>query len=184
MSENEDICEDLSAEVYDLLACIKDPEFPDKTLGTLKTSHIIDGNERMVVNEDDINIEIFETPTLGVSNLGSSKIRKLLIKIFYTPTVQHCSLTSLIGLCIYKKIQNDFPITAHTILFDHSEKKSFYQFNDDSSEDNLRWAVKILVKPGSHSNETDANRQIGDKERVTAALENQHLIDKINKLIT
>ena len=135
MSETDDLCEDLSGEVYDLLACIKDPEFPDKTLGNLKTSHVDEknpGGERMVVNEDDITVEMYGKTT------GP---KKLLLTVYYTPTVQHCSLTSLIGLCIYKKLDNEFPITAHTVMFDFSDKKSFYQFGDDSTEDNLKYSV-------------------------------------------
>ena len=65
MSEDENssnLCEDIALEVYDLLATIKDPEFPDKTLGNLKTTQLdtTTGDERMVVNEDDINVKIFE----------------------------------------------------------------------------------------------------------------------------
>ena len=63
-------------------------------------------DERMVVNEDDIHVNLY-------TNAKSQ--HKLWLKIYYTPTVAHCSLTSLIGLCIYQKLKNEFPITAHTL---------------------------------------------------------------------
>merc|ERR1712048_242362 len=161
--------------------------------------------DKMVINEDDIQISLlgYEPADDYLYNLSpqddgvpTSKQRRtnpahiqsaqqarfsLKIQIFYTPTVAHCSLTSLIGLCIHEKLTREVPITAHTQIFNimlgfpeddqHNIKHFFrrlYRDLDDSSEENMRTHLKILITPGSHDTETETNRQIADKERVSA----------------
>ena len=41
--------------------------------------------------------------------------------------------------------------------------------------------VDIFVTPGAHSTEAAVNKQLNDKERVAAALENPSLLDMVNK---
>lgn len=41
----------------------------------------------------------------------------------------------------------------------------------------------MLVTPGTHNAEQQVNKQLADKERVAAALENSHLIKVINQCI-
>ena len=43
-----------------------------------------------------------------------------------------------------------------------------------------RFKVDVYVSPGSHSSEHAVNKQLNDKERVAAALENPMLLDKVN----
>ena len=43
-----------------------------------------------------------------------------------------------------------------------------------------RFKVDVYVAPGSHSSEHAVNKQLNDKERVAAALENPMLLDKVN----
>jgi hypothetical protein len=40
--------------------------------------------------------------------------------------------------------------------------------------------IDILISPGSHSSEVAVNKQLNDKERVAAALENPNLSEKVN----
>ncbi|KAL0947509.1 hypothetical protein HGRIS_013609 [Hohenbuehelia grisea] len=42
-----------------------------------------------------------------------------------------------------------------------------------------RFKVDIFVKPGSHQSEHAVNKQLNDKERVAAALENSALVDTL-----
>lgn len=44
--------------------------------------------------------------------------------------------------------------------------------------------VDIKVTPGTHSTEAAVNKQLNDKERVAAALENPNLIDMVNKCLS
>ncbi len=38
------------------------------------------------------------------------------------------------------------------------------------------WRVDVRVRPGTHQSERSVNKQLADKERVAAALENRHLL--------
>lgn len=64
----------------------------------------------------------------------------------------HSHLASLLGLFISEKIRR-------SVVF--------------------RYKLLILARPGTLQNETDANRQINDKERVAAAIEK----DAMSKLV-
>jgi hypothetical protein len=47
----------------------------------------------------------------------------------------------------------------------------------------LRVQVDIAVTPGSHSTEAAVNKQLNDKERVAAALENPNLLEMVNNCL-
>jgi len=79
------------------------------------------------------------------------------IKIQFTPTIPHCSMATLIGLAIRVKLLRSLPI---------------------------RYKVDIQITPGSHQSEDAINKQLADKERVAAALENGHLLDVVNQCLT
>jgi hypothetical protein len=46
-----------------------------------------------------------------------------------------------------------------------------------------RFKVRVRINPGTHASETAVNKQLDDKERVCAALENAHLLGVVNKCI-
>ena len=46
-----------------------------------------------------------------------------------------------------------------------------------------RFKVRVSITPGTHSAEAAVNKQLDDKERVAAALENSHLLDVVNKCV-
>ena len=78
------------------------------------------------------------------------------VKVCFTPTIPHCSMATLIGLSIRTKLLRSLP---------------------------QRFKVDVLITPGTHNQERDVNKQLADKERVAAALENPHLLDVVNKCI-
>lgn len=78
------------------------------------------------------------------------------IKINFTPTIPHCSMATLIGLSIRVKLLRALP---------------------------PRFKVTVEITPGTHNSEQAVNKQLADKERVAAALENKHLIEVINQCI-
>lgn len=41
----------------------------------------------------------------------------------------------------------------------------------------------LQVTPGTHSSEAAVNKQLGDKERVAAALENPNLLDMVERCL-
>ncbi|XP_043526204.1 MIP18 family protein galla-1 [Frieseomelitta varia] len=123
---------ELKESVYDLLRTIKDPEKP-QTLEQLD-----------VVYEDCVEI-LRQTPK-GVS----------VIRIEFNPTVPHCSLATLIGLCIRVKLER------HLVAL---------------------FKLDIFIKKGAHSTEQEINKQINDKERIAAAMENPNLRELVEKCI-
>jgi hypothetical protein len=74
---------------------------------------------------------------------------KFVAHIEFIPTVPHCSLATLIGLCIRTKLERN--LVPGSVKLD------------------------IHIKEGTHSTVKDINKQINDKERVAAALENPNL---------
>ena len=78
------------------------------------------------------------------------------IKINFTPTIPHCSMATLIGLCIRVQLLRSIP---------------------------TRFKVIIEITPGTHNSEFAVNKQLNDKERVAAALENTHLLGVVNKCL-
>eukprot|EP00099_Drosophila_melanogaster_P021246 NP_648416.1 galla-2 [Drosophila melanogaster] len=78
------------------------------------------------------------------------------VHISFTPTIPHCSMATLIGLSIRVKLLRSLP---------------------------PRFKVTVEITPGTHASELAVNKQLADKERVAAALENNHLAEVINQCI-
>merc|ERR1711916_44253 len=112
-------------EVYELLRGIKDPEHPNSL------------EQLRVVNLHHIKVD----DTRGR------------VRVLFTPTVPHCSMTTLIGLCIRVKLMRCMP---------------------------ARFKLDVKVAPGTHDQEHGVNKQLADKERVAAALENKNLLQVVS----
>lgn len=78
------------------------------------------------------------------------------LKILFTPTIPHCSMATLIGLSIRVLLLRSLPV---------------------------RYKVDVMIAPGTHVSEIAVNKQLADKERVAAALENMHLLNVINQCL-
>ncbi|KAK7689050.1 hypothetical protein QCA50_007741 [Cerrena zonata] len=78
------------------------------------------------------------------------------IKVEFTPTVPHCGMSTFIGLSIRVRLLRSLP---------------------------TRFKVDIRVKPGSHQSEHALNKQLNDKERVAAALENPALVEVLEQCL-
>ena len=113
-------------EVFDLIRHIKDPEHP--------------------LSLEELNV--VQLSGVHVDDAGSR------VTLVFTPTVPHCSMSTLIGLCLRVRLLRSLP---------------------------PRFKVDIFVEPGSHVSESQVNKQLNDKERVAAALENAQLVNVVNK---
>ncbi|KAJ9095621.1 Cytosolic iron-sulfur assembly component 2B [Naganishia friedmannii] len=71
------------------------------------------------------------------------------VLIDFTPTIPHCSMATLIGLTLRVRLLRALP---------------------------PRYKVDIRITEGAHQSENAVNKQLNDKERVHAALENSHLL--------
>nr|TKR85432.1 MIP18 family protein [Populus alba] len=78
------------------------------------------------------------------------------VRVTFTPTVEHCSMATVIGLCLRVKLMRSLP---------------------------QRYKVDIKVAPGTHATEAAVNKQLNDKERVAAALENPNLVDMVDECL-
>ncbi|KAG6430012.1 hypothetical protein SASPL_108071 [Salvia splendens] len=107
---------------------VKDPEYP-YSLEQLK-----------VITEDAIEVDD----------------KRSYVRVTFTPTVEHCSMATVIGLCLRVKLMRSLP---------------------------QRYKVDIRVAPGSHASEAAVNKQLNDKERVAAALENPNLVDMVDECL-
>ncbi|XP_074584908.1 protein AE7-like [Curcuma longa] len=115
-------------EIFDHVRDIKDPEHP-YSLEELK-----------VVTEDSIEVNDKESH----------------VRVTFTPTIEHCSMATVIGLCLRVKLMRSLP---------------------------SRYKVDIRVAPGTHATEAAVNKQLNDKERVAAALENPNLQEMVDSCL-
>ena len=121
-----------SCDIYDLIREIKDPEF-SQTL------------EELNVLREDLTKVVTVAPDV------------LDIRITFVPTVPHCHLATLIGLCIRTKLERDLEHFKHKLY--------------------------ISIAEDSHSSAIEITKQINDKERVAAALENPDLYAAVQECI-
>ena len=120
--------------IFDIIRTIRDPEKVGQTLQDLQ-----------VVREELI------TPTY------EPKDGSWVTLIQFVPTVPHCSLATLIGLCIRIKLNRELPPNY--------------------------CKIDIVIRKGSHDTEAEISKQINDKERVAAAMENPHLSQTVQDCI-
>ncbi|KAM0003375.1 putative MIP18 family, Fe-S cluster assembly domain superfamily [Helianthus debilis subsp. tardiflorus] len=121
-------------DIYDILSNIhivrdiRDPEHPYSL------------EQLSVLSEDSITVD--------------EKLARILIT--FTPTIQHCSMATVIGLCLRIKLKDCFP---------------------------PHFKVDIKVAPGSHADEEAVNKQLNDKERIVAAMENPNLRQLVDECL-
>ncbi|CAI2381018.1 unnamed protein product [Moneuplotes crassus] len=77
--------------------------------------------------------------------------------IKWVPTVPHCHLALTIALCMRAKIERELGLP------------------------NLK--IDIIVEDGKHQQKGEIDRQVNDKERYSAALEKEEVMDVIEDLI-
>ncbi|KAG7884912.1 hypothetical protein KL938_001169 [Ogataea parapolymorpha] len=89
-----------------------------------------------------------------IDPLDKNQIGEVIVRI--TPTITHCSLATLIGLGIRVRLERCLP---------------------------PRFRILVLLKEGSHQSENQVNKQLNDKERVSAACENDQLLKVISHML-
>lgn len=82
-----------------------------------------------------------------------SSISTVVVEV--TPTITHCSLATVIGLGVRVRLEQALP---------------------------PRFRIDVRIKKGTHSTDDAVTKQLQDKERVAAALENSTLMDVIRKM--
>ncbi len=114
-------------------------------------------------------------------------------RVQFTPTVAHCSMATLIGLSIRVKLMRTLP-ARFKVDIKVCGSVGAAPSRDDGTRPPLLRTVRSRahlspqrlakqVTPGSHSSEAAVNKQLADKERVAAALENPNLLDMVNRCV-
>lgn len=95
---------------------------------------------------------------LGVVSVDKIKLDSdgKCVEVQFAPTVPHCSMATLIGLSLRVKLDRVLP--------KHCKRD-------------------VVVFPGSHASEEALNKQLADKERVAAALENPKLREMVDQCL-
>ena len=78
------------------------------------------------------------------------------VTVLVTPTITHCSLATVIGLGVRVRLEQSLP---------------------------ARFRVDVRIKEGTHSTAQEVNKQLADKERVAAAMENGTLMGVLKKML-
>ncbi|XP_028410679.1 cytosolic iron-sulfur assembly component 2A-like isoform X2 [Dendronephthya gigantea] len=98
--------------------------------------------------EKDQTLEELNVVAENMIRVRKTGCDEYLVNISFTPTVPQCSLATLIGLCVRVKLNT-------TLSWRHK--------------------LDIYLTKGTHNSEIEINKQINDKERVAAAMENPNL---------
>ena len=104
-----------------------------------------------------VRIDMVDVVDLSVDAVNNDGKRRFsTVHVQFCPTIPHCSMATLIGLSISVKLLRSL---------------------------SPRFKVKVQIEPGTHVSEHAINKQLADKERVRAALENDHLLGVVNRCI-
>lgn len=92
-------------------------------------------------------------------------------------------MATLIGLSIRVRLLRTLPKRfkvnlPYALLYNCAKLGQVY-----SSQVPILKKVHVEIYPGTHASRDAVNKQLKDKERVAAALENAHLLDVVNKCI-
>ncbi|KAF4340416.1 FAM96B [Fusarium beomiforme] len=98
--------------------------------------------------------DIHITPSPSLGVPDPNTIVQVVVEI--TPTITHCSLATVIGLGVRVRLEQALP---------------------------PNYRVDVTCKENSHNQDDQVNKQLGDKERVAAALENDTLKGVLDKML-
>ena len=132
-----------------------------------------DEEEREEIDEQEVYdlISTISDPEhpLSLGSLGVVKLEDIVIlpptsprsrvstvTVLVTPTTSACSLTTVIGLGVKVRLVNALP---------------------------PRFRVDVRIKEGTSKTADEVNKQLGDKERVAAAMENRSLVNVVNTML-
>ncbi|KAF5660818.1 FAM96B [Fusarium circinatum] len=98
--------------------------------------------------------DIHITPSPSMGVPDPNTIVQVVVEI--TPTITHCSLATVIGLGVRVRLEQALP---------------------------PNYRVDVICKENSHNQDDQVNKQLADKERVAAALENDTLKGVLDKML-
>lgn len=103
------------------------------------------------------SLAVVSLPDIKILPPSSPKSRISTVQVLVTPTITHCSLATVIGLGVRVRLEQSLP---------------------------PRYRIDVRIKEGTHASDEATNKQLGDKERVAAAMENGTLVGVIRKMLS
>lgn len=94
------------------------------------------------------------TPSPSLGMPSTNTIVNVFVEV--TPTITHCSLATVLGLAVRVRLEQTLP---------------------------PNYRVDVRCKENSHAQDDQVNKQLADKERVAAALENDNLRGVLDKML-
>jgi metal-sulfur cluster biosynthetic enzyme len=104
------------------------------------------------------SLAVVSLPDISINPTLPSRPQSTLqtVTVLVTPTITHCSLATVIGLGVRVRLEQSLP---------------------------ARFRVDVRIKEGTHSTAEEVNKQLADKERVAAAMENGTLMGVLKKML-
>lgn len=104
-------------------------------------------------------LAVVNLPDIHLTPTPSSTDPDALVQVVVgvTPTITHCSLATIIGLGVRVRLEQALP---------------------------PNYRVDVRIKEGAHTQDDQVNKQLADKERVAAALENQDLNRMLESMLS
>ncbi|GAA5919350.1 hypothetical protein JCM1841_004355 [Sporobolomyces salmonicolor] len=109
------------------------------------------------ISDPEHPLTLEQLAVVSSSQITVSHGKRPRVLVEFTPTIPHCSMATLIGLSLRVRLLRSLP---------------------------ERFKVDIKVKEGTHQSENAVNKQLNDKERVAAALENSHLLSVVQQCLS
>ncbi|KAI4842330.1 hypothetical protein E4T44_07368 [Aureobasidium sp. EXF-8845] len=103
------------------------------------------------------SLAVVSLPDIFILPPASPTSKISTVRVLVTPTITHCSLATVIGLGVRVRLEQSLP---------------------------PRFRVDVRIKEGTHASDEATNKQLGDKERVAAAMENGTLVGVIQKMLS
>ncbi|KAM3440585.1 hypothetical protein MY4824_002033 [Beauveria thailandica] len=121
--------------------------------------HPVSLGQLSVINLADIRLTPSPSSShTAVSGYNNKNNSDTLIDVFVeiTPTITHCSLATILGLAVRVRLEQALP---------------------------PNYRVDVRCKESTHVQDDQVNKQLADKERVAAALENDSLRGVLDKML-
>ncbi|GAA5932589.1 iron-sulfur cluster assembly protein CIA2 [Sporobolomyces koalae] len=109
------------------------------------------------ISDPEHPLTLEQLAVVSASQITVQNGKRPQVLVEFTPTIPHCSMATLIGLSLRVRLLRSLP---------------------------ERFKVDIRVKEGTHQSENAVNKQLNDKERVAAALENTHLLSVVQQCLS
>lgn len=107
------------------------------------------------------DLDVISRDQIQVRDLGPQQkgLKRKSVVVWLKPTVPHCHFMLNIALAVRLRLQSCLPTL------------------------NFSWKIFIHVVEGSHLQWKEIEKQVNDKERVAAAMENRLLMTEIQRMI-